>query len=145
MRAGISELAATRTDRAIPMPWELWRANFIQTATEELARASFGRLVPDPVRGAVAPIQDRAAAWVGRAAGVLRRGAVLVVDYAAPTADLAGRPVEEWVRTYAAPGFEALATRLEALLDRHATDSAAVRDNYRRAMELEYGFFDANV
>src|SRR5262249_24108169 len=25
MRAGISELAATRTDQAIPMPWELWR------------------------------------------------------------------------------------------------------------------------
>ncbi len=52
---------------------------------------------------------------------------------------------EEWVRTYADPGFEALAARLEALLDRHATDSTAVRANYRRAMELEYGFFDANV
>jgi len=52
---------------------------------------------------------------------------------------------EEWVRTYADPGFEALAARLEALLDRHATDSAPVRANYRRAMELEYGFFDANL
>ena len=51
----------------------------------------------------------------------------------------------EWVKTYADPGFEALAARLETLLDRHATDSAAVRANYRRAMELEYGFFDANV
>ena len=51
----------------------------------------------------------------------------------------------EWVKTYADPGFEALAARLEALLDRHATDSAAVRANYRRAMELEYGFFDANL
>lgn len=50
----------------------------------------------------------------------------------------------EWVQTYADPNFEALATRLEALLDRHATDSEAVRANYRRAMELEYGFFDAN-
>ena len=50
----------------------------------------------------------------------------------------------DWVRTYADPGFEALAASLEALLDRHATDSAAVRDNYRRAMALEYGFFDAN-
>src|SRR5262249_60041403 len=33
MRAAVSELAATRADRAIPMPWELWRANFIQTAS----------------------------------------------------------------------------------------------------------------
>lgn len=51
----------------------------------------------------------------------------------------------DWVRTYADPGFEALAVRLEALLDAHAADTPAVRVNYRRAMELEYGFFDANV
>jgi thiaminase/transcriptional activator TenA len=51
----------------------------------------------------------------------------------------------EWVKTYADPGFEALAAKLEALLDRHASDSEAVRLNYRRAMELEYGFFDANT
>jgi thiaminase/transcriptional activator TenA len=51
----------------------------------------------------------------------------------------------EWIRTYADPGFEALAVRLEELLDAHATDSEAVRANYRRAMDLEYGFFDANL
>jgi thiaminase/transcriptional activator TenA len=51
----------------------------------------------------------------------------------------------EWVKTYADPGFQALAVRLEELLDTHATDSPAVRANYRRAMELEYGFFDANL
>lgn len=50
----------------------------------------------------------------------------------------------DWVKTYADPGFEALAVRLEELLDQHAADSPAVRANYRRAMELEYGFFDAN-
>lgn len=50
----------------------------------------------------------------------------------------------EWVRTYADPGFEGLAARLEQLLDTHASDTQAVRANYRRAMELEYGFFDAN-
>ena len=50
----------------------------------------------------------------------------------------------DWVKTYADPGFEALAARLEALLDRHAADTEAVRGNYRRAMDLEYGFFDAN-
>jgi thiaminase/transcriptional activator TenA len=50
----------------------------------------------------------------------------------------------DWVKTYADPGFEALAVRLEALLDQHAVDSPVVRANYRCAMELEYGFFDAN-
>jgi len=51
----------------------------------------------------------------------------------------------DWVTTYADPGFEALAMRLEVLLDKHATDCAAVRANYARAMDLEYGFFDANL
>lgn len=51
----------------------------------------------------------------------------------------------DWVRTYAAPEFEALACTLEGLLDWHASDTPAVRAAYRRAMELEYGFFDANV
>ena len=51
----------------------------------------------------------------------------------------------DWVKTYSDPGFEALAVRLEGLLDQHATDTPPVRANYRRAMELEYGFFDANT
>lgn len=51
----------------------------------------------------------------------------------------------DWVKTYSDPGFEALAVRLEALLDKHATDTPAVRANYRRAMELELGFFAANL
>ena len=59
MRAAISELASTRADRAIPMPWELWRAGFIQTADEQLARASFQRLVPEPYRPVFEPIRLR--------------------------------------------------------------------------------------
>ena len=51
----------------------------------------------------------------------------------------------EWVKTYADPGFEALAAQLEALLDLHAQDTETVRANYRRAMELELGFFAAHV
>src|SRR5215831_11601425 len=53
----VSQLAATRADRAIPMPWELWRANFIQTASEHLARESHRRLVPDPYRPVFEPIR----------------------------------------------------------------------------------------
>jgi pimeloyl-ACP methyl ester carboxylesterase len=56
MRTAITGFAATRADRAIPMPWQLWRANFIQTAGEQPARASFGRLVPDPYRPVFEPI-----------------------------------------------------------------------------------------
>jgi thiaminase/transcriptional activator TenA len=52
-------------------------------------------------------------------------------------------PHREWVDTYADPGFEELAATLEALLDRLADDTPAVRRAYRRAMELELGFFDA--
>jgi len=59
MRTAITELAATRADRAIPMPWELWRANFIQTASEQLARESHQRLVPDPYRPVFEPIKLR--------------------------------------------------------------------------------------
>lgn len=55
----------------------------------------------------------------------------------------AGGPYREWVDTYADPGFEQLAATLEALLDRLAADTPAVRRAYRRAMELELGFFDA--
>ena len=62
---------------------------------------------------------------------------------------LAARTVEplyaDWVKTYADPGFEALAARVEALLDLHAKDCDSVRAAYRRAMELEYGFFDASI
>jgi thiaminase (transcriptional activator TenA) len=49
----------------------------------------------------------------------------------------------EWVETYASPAFEALAHTLETLLHRYASDTAAVRTVYRRAMQLETAFFSA--
>lgn len=57
-------------------------------------------------------------------------------------ADAAGQ-YAEWVQTYADPGFGALASQLEGLLDQHADDSPAVRKAYRRAMRLEVEFFDS--
>jgi thiaminase/transcriptional activator TenA len=62
---------------------------------------------------------------------------------AATGADRAANPYAEWVRTYADPTFEALARRLEGLLDRYAVDSVAIRELYRRAMALELAFFEA--
>ena len=57
MRAAITELSTTRPDRAIPMPWDFWRQNFIQTASEQLARESHERLVPDPYRPVFEPVK----------------------------------------------------------------------------------------
>ena len=54
-------------------------------------------------------------------------------------------PYADWIRTYADPGFEALAARLEELLDRYAVDSPRVRTTYRRAMALEVAFFEAHA
>ncbi len=50
-------------------------------------------------------------------------------------------PYAEWVRTYADPGFEALAGTLERLLDGAVRDRSAAAAAYRRAMELEVAFF----
>ena len=49
----------------------------------------------------------------------------------------------EWIRTYSSPDFEALAARLEGLLDRYTTDTDTVHIAYRRAMTLEVAFFEA--
>jgi thiaminase/transcriptional activator TenA len=56
----------------------------------------------------------------------------------------ADNPYQDWVRTYAAQEFEALAARLERLLNRYAEDTPQVRQAYRRAMQLEIAFFQAN-
>jgi thiaminase/transcriptional activator TenA len=53
-------------------------------------------------------------------------------------------PYDEWIATYSDPAFEALAARLEALLDRYAADTPAVHTAYHRAMRLEVAFFDAH-
>lgn len=65
----------------------------------------------------------------------------------AARASVAGtaNPYAEWIRTYADPGFEALAATLEALLHRYAQDAPNVRVTYRRAMELELAFFEASA
>jgi thiaminase (transcriptional activator TenA) len=52
-------------------------------------------------------------------------------------------PYAEWINTYAAPEFEALARKLEMLMDRYAEDSPRIGNTYRRAMALEVAFFEA--
>jgi len=52
-------------------------------------------------------------------------------------------PYREWVETYASDEFEALASRLEMLLDRLGGDESTLRSHYRTAMALEHRFWDA--
>ncbi len=52
-------------------------------------------------------------------------------------------PYREWVETYSSPDVEALAARLEALLDRYGGEPASLAELYRRAMQLELAFFQA--
>ena len=63
--------------------------------------AVLDRLAPDAADGARVPLQDAARAWLRDALAVAGpRGRVVVVDYAATTAELAARPQDEWLRTY---------------------------------------------
>jgi thiaminase/transcriptional activator TenA len=52
-------------------------------------------------------------------------------------------PYREWVETYSSAEVEALASRLEELLDRYGGDPDRLSKLYRRAMELELAFFRA--
>ncbi len=52
-------------------------------------------------------------------------------------------PYREWVETYSSADVEALASRLEGLLDRYGGDPERLAWLYRRAMELELAFFQA--
>jgi SAM-dependent MidA family methyltransferase len=65
------------------------------------ARVGPGAVAP----GSRIPVQADAAHWLGTALGVAGAGGrVVVLDYAADSADLARRPWREWVRTYAGHG-----------------------------------------
>jgi SAM-dependent MidA family methyltransferase len=64
-----------------------------------------GVLPARPAHGARAPLQDDAAAWLSRARALVRTGSVVVIDYGrSNTAEMAGRPWRDWLRTYRAHG-----------------------------------------
>ena len=55
---------------------------------------------PEASEGARIPRQRAAVGWLSDVLDRLERGRVVVFDYAAATPSLAGRPVEQWLRTY---------------------------------------------
>lgn len=58
------------------------------------------RLAPDAEVGARIPLQAELTAWLRDALHRLRRGRVVLIDYASTTPELARRPSSEWMRTY---------------------------------------------
>jgi NADH dehydrogenase [ubiquinone] 1 alpha subcomplex assembly factor 7 len=83
------------------------------------------RLVPEPADGARVPLQEAARAWLRDALTVAgRSGRVVVIDYAATTAELAGRPQDRWVRTYR--GHRHGAGFLDALGEQDVTCEVAI-------------------
>jgi SAM-dependent MidA family methyltransferase len=78
-------------------------AEVLVPAPDELA-AEASRLVPHATPGARLPLQRQAEEFLRSALAVVRRGRVVVVDYADATPSLAARPWLDWVRTYRAHG-----------------------------------------
>ena len=102
-------------------------AGFVQLLVPlDLERAGLlDRLVPDAADGARVPLQEAARGWLHEALAVAGpRGRVVVIDYAATTAELAGRPQDRWVRTYR--GHRHGAGFLEALGEQDVTCEVAI-------------------
>src|SRR5262249_31752056 len=56
-RGGLEQLAAARPDRAVALPWELWRSSFMHTGDEPAARRAYARLVPAPWAPVFEPVR----------------------------------------------------------------------------------------
>jgi SAM-dependent MidA family methyltransferase len=65
------------------------------------------------------PVPVAASEWLIRVAAVLRRGELIVVDYAAPVAELVARGPDGWLRTYS--GHARGGSPLDALGERDIT------------------------
>ena len=86
-----------------------WREAYVT----DTGHGTFAEVLPTPLdplpavlprraaHGSRAPLQEAAGRWLGAARAGLRRGRVVVFDYARPTtAALAGLPWRSWLRTY---------------------------------------------
>lgn len=92
--------------------------------------------------GARLPVPVAASDWLIHAAAVLRRGELIVVDYAVPVAELVARGPEGWLRTY--QGHTRGDSPLDSLGDRDITSDlplehllvAARRAGFRVVREM---------
>ncbi|HVF14184.1 MAG TPA: SAM-dependent methyltransferase [Acidimicrobiales bacterium] len=85
-----------------------WGEVFVDENLAEVLRpaeaSAADRLAPDARAGARIPLQIAARDWVTAATRSIRRGRVVVIDYADSTPSMASRPWTEWVRTYRGHG-----------------------------------------
>jgi SAM-dependent MidA family methyltransferase len=82
-------------------PDEVRLAEVVVPAEDDQVRL-IAALAPDAAPGARVPVQDEAGRWLRRALHLAAPGGrVIVFDYAARTAELAARPVGDWLRTSA--------------------------------------------
>ena len=74
----------------------------VAVPADEVLAAEAGALVANGTvpAGARLPIQTAMKGWLGDVGAVLRRGAVAVIDYAAPVEELLARGQDGWLRTY---------------------------------------------
>ena len=78
-------------------------SEFVETTLA--ADPGWARLPEVATLGTRLPVQERAARFVAEASEIVRQGSVLVFDYCtAATAQLAGQPWREWLRTYRGHG-----------------------------------------
>ncbi len=85
-------------------------------------------------------------AWHGTLAQIVAAMTPCLRLYAHLGRELASKsqdrhPYQRWIETYSSQEFDALAGRLETMLDQVAGDAPEVRGNYRYAMQCELDFF----
>jgi SAM-dependent MidA family methyltransferase len=100
------------------------------------------RFAPDAAVGARIPSQHQAGLWLASALSGVESGRVIVIDYAAATAELASRPTSSWLRTYRAHGrgagpLEQLGLQ-DVTCDVAVDQLAAVREPDRVTSQAEF-------
>jgi SAM-dependent MidA family methyltransferase len=118
---------------------------------DEARAALLDRFAPDVPEGGRAPLQQAAVDWLRTALSTAGKGGrVVVFDYASTTADLAGRPQKEWLRTYRGHdrGVAALAdlgeqdVTCEVAVDQLAAVRAPTSDQPQHAWLRSWGIDD---
>ncbi len=71
---------------------------FVVAPTE--VPASFAPVLASAAAGEWMPLQNNAVQWLASAIDRLERGVVIVIDYGAPTSEIAARPDMGWLRTF---------------------------------------------
>lgn len=122
----------------------------VEVPAESTVAATAHRLAPAAPPGGRIPLQESAARWLRDALSLVRRGRVVVFDYASTTAAMAERPQHEWLRTYRnhrrgrhpleAPGEQDITC--EVAVDQLAAVRPVASDRAQAAFLRDFGIDD---